>query len=64
MLNFLCLIVIVLVLRSCAQHEFACYSGQTCIPAFAQCDGTSDCLDGRDELNCDNNIQVTPGEYN
>ncbi|KAF2887473.1 hypothetical protein ILUMI_18700 [Ignelater luminosus] len=37
----------------CNDREFRCSSG-SCIPKIWVCDGDRDCLDGKDELECEN----------
>ena len=36
----------------CNEHEFLCLDG-SCIPLRWLCDGSSECDDSEDELNCD-----------
>jgi len=40
--------------NSCTLKHFACNSGQ-CIDTMLACDGTQDCQDGSDEINCYHN---------
>ena len=36
----------------CASGEFTCASGHSCVDERFVCDGTNDCVDGSDELQC------------
>ena len=44
----------------CGQYEFECVLDKRCINRAQICNGRNDCLDGIDELQCDNNINI-PG---
>lgn len=37
---------------SCGPRQWACGSGDQCVPDFWHCDGQSDCRDGSDEAGC------------
>jgi hypothetical protein len=40
----------------CLEHYFKCTSNNTCIPDMKKCDGTKDCRNGEDELDCGKNF--------
>lgn len=44
----------------CRSNEFSCAATQTCVPAQWRCDGTSDCEDGSDEVNCTRRVCLEP----
>lgn len=44
----------------CRSSEFSCAATQTCVPAQWRCDGTSDCEDGSDEVNCTRRVCLEP----
>lgn len=46
--------------RKCSKLEFGCHDDDcSCIASDWECDGTVDCPNNRDEMDCD----VTPGKY-
>lgn len=36
----------------CDDTEFPCETNYRCIPQWARCDGTNDCIDNSDEKGC------------
>lgn len=36
----------------CDETEFSCKTNYRCIPQWARCDGTNDCIDDSDEQGC------------
>lgn len=44
----------------CRSSEFSCAATHTCVPAQWRCDGTADCEDGSDEINCTRRVCLEP----
>lgn len=44
----------------CRPTEFSCVATKTCVPAQWRCDGTADCEDGSDEVNCTRRVCLEP----
>ncbi|XP_077518999.1 uncharacterized protein LOC144129009 isoform X2 [Amblyomma americanum] len=44
----------------CRPTEFPCRATKTCVPAQWRCDGTADCEDGSDEVNCTRRVCLEP----
>nr|XP_054929395.1 sortilin-related receptor-like isoform X7 [Dermacentor andersoni] len=44
----------------CRPTEFSCLATKTCVPAQWRCDGTADCEDGSDEVNCTRRVCLEP----
>ncbi|XP_075544338.1 uncharacterized protein LOC142578718 isoform X4 [Dermacentor variabilis] len=44
----------------CRPTEFSCLATRTCVPAQWRCDGTADCEDGSDEVNCTRRVCLEP----
>ncbi|XP_064477569.1 low-density lipoprotein receptor-related protein 1B-like isoform X2 [Ornithodoros turicata] len=46
--------------EECTKSEFACKTTRTCVPSQWRCDGTADCEDGSDEVNCTKRVCLEP----
>lgn len=46
----------------CDETEFSCKTNYRCIPQWARCDGTNDCLDNSDEQGCGQCVRVSADE--
>ncbi|KAL1433094.1 hypothetical protein MTO96_002059 [Rhipicephalus appendiculatus] len=44
----------------CRPTEFSCFATKTCVPSQWRCDGTADCEDGSDEVNCTRRVCLEP----
>lgn len=44
----------------CRPTEFSCLATKTCVPSQWRCDGTADCEDGSDEVNCTRRVCLEP----
>ncbi|XP_062423588.1 MAM and LDL-receptor class A domain-containing protein 1 [Rhea pennata] len=44
---------------ACGSDQFTCAYVQQCLPLTAKCNGTEDCADGSDEMNCPTKVPTT-----